>query len=117
MPENAIRKAYQFTDEEILENAVELGKGGSTAVTAILINCQKLVVANIGDSRAVISENGVAKQLSIDHDAGSERKEIEERGGFVTKFHGNYKINCIPILSTKLHNVLIVVVLVNLILF
>uniref|UniRef100_A0A7N0ZQF7 protein-serine/threonine phosphatase n=1 Tax=Kalanchoe fedtschenkoi TaxID=63787 RepID=A0A7N0ZQF7_KALFE len=88
-PENAIRKAYQMTDDEILAKAVELGKGGSTAVTAILINCHNLVVANVGDSRAVISKNGMAKQLSIDHDAGTERKEIEERGGFVSNFPGD----------------------------
>ncbi|KAL9661240.1 hypothetical protein QQ045_026062 [Rhodiola kirilowii] len=88
-PENAVRKAYKMTDQVILEKAVELGKGGSTAVTAILINCQKLVVANVGDSRAVLSVKGVAKQLSVDHDAGTERKEVEERGGFVSKFIGD----------------------------
>ncbi|KAB2032688.1 hypothetical protein ERO13_D05G354601v2 [Gossypium hirsutum] len=43
-PENAIRKAYRLTDTNILEQGIDLGKGGSTAVTAILINCQKLVI-------------------------------------------------------------------------
>lgn len=87
--ETAIRKAYRITDKTILDKAVDLGKGGSTAVTAILINCQKLVVANVGDSRAVICKNGVAKQLSVDHEPSKERKVIENRGGFVSNFPGD----------------------------
>ncbi|XP_059661494.1 probable protein phosphatase 2C 39 [Cornus florida] len=87
--EHAIRKAYRLTDTNILDKAVELGKGGSTAVTAILIDCQKLVVANVGDSRAVICKNGVAKQLSVDHEPSKERKNIENRGGFVSNFPGD----------------------------
>ncbi|XP_057809840.1 probable protein phosphatase 2C 39 isoform X2 [Salvia miltiorrhiza] len=85
----AIRRAYRITDSTILEKAKDLGKGGSTAVTAILINCQKLVVANVGDSRAVICKNGVAKQLSIDHEPEKERDTIENKGGFVSKFPGD----------------------------
>ena len=73
-----------------MDKAVDLGKGGSTAVTAILINCQKLVVANVGDSRAVICRNGVAKQLSVDHEPDKERNRIEDRGGFVIKIPGDY---------------------------
>ncbi|GAV72317.1 PP2C domain-containing protein [Cephalotus follicularis] len=88
-PEKAIRRAYRITDTYILEKAVNLGRGGSTAVTAILINCQKLVVANVGDSRAVICKNGVAKQLSVDHEPSMERKSIENRGGFVSNFPGD----------------------------
>ncbi|CAN1829333.1 Probable protein phosphatase 2C 39 [Linum perenne] len=87
-PEKAITRAYKETDSEILDDAGNLGRGGSTAVTAILINCHKLVVANVGDSRAIISSNGVAKQLSIDHEPEMERSEIENRGGFVTNFPG-----------------------------
>ncbi|KAE8125792.1 hypothetical protein FH972_020565 [Carpinus fangiana] len=87
--EKAIRSAYQITDTNILEKAVDFGKGGSTAVTAILINCQKLVVANVGDSRAIICKNGVAKQLSVDHEPSKERESIEERGGFVSNFPGD----------------------------
>ncbi|GAB4846443.1 hypothetical protein Ancab_025448 [Ancistrocladus abbreviatus] len=87
--EGAIRRAYHITDAKILEKSTDLGRGGSTAVTAILINNEKLVVANIGDSRAVICKNGQAKQLSIDHEPDKERKDIEGRGGFVSKFPGD----------------------------
>ena len=87
-PEKAIKKAYYITDTKILDKATDLGKGGSTAVTAILINCQKLVVANVGDSRAVICKSGVAKPLSVDHEPNMEKDEVESRGGFVSNFPG-----------------------------
>ncbi|KAL8144984.1 putative protein phosphatase 2C 39 [Apium graveolens] len=87
--EKAVRRAYHITDKTILDKAADLGRGGSTAVTAILIDGKRLVVANVGDSRAVISKNGVAKQLSIDHEPSKERSKIEDRGGFVSNFPGD----------------------------
>lgn len=75
-----------------MESAAELGRGGSTAVTAILIsseNSVNLVVANVGDSRAVISKSGVAKQLSVDHEPNKERHSIEKKGGFVSNLPGD----------------------------
>ncbi|MED6208857.1 hypothetical protein PIB30_049077 [Stylosanthes scabra] len=88
-PENAVRRAYSVTDSSILEKSGELGRGGSTAVTAILMNCQKLVIANIGDSRAVLCKKGLAKQLSEDHEPHTESEDIKNRGGFVSKFPGD----------------------------
>ncbi|XP_028075762.1 probable protein phosphatase 2C 39 [Camellia sinensis] len=78
-----------ITDTSILDKSLELGKGGSTAVTSILIDCQKLVVANVGDSRAVACKNGVAKQLSVDHEPSKERTYVKDRGGFVSNFPGD----------------------------
>jgi protein phosphatase 1L len=83
-----VKRAYSETDSTILEKSDDLGRGGSTAVTAILINCQNLVVANIGDSRAVLSENGVAIPLSVDHEPTIESDDIKNRGGFVSTFPG-----------------------------
>ncbi|WVZ03950.1 hypothetical protein V8G54_024756 [Vigna mungo] len=85
----------------------ELGRGGSTAVTAILINCQKLVVANIGDSRAVLCQNGQAKQLSVDHEPSVESEDIKNRGGFVSNFPGtNHILKCCMVFYLHLHSVL-----------
>ncbi|GJW84597.1 probable protein phosphatase 2C 44 [Tanacetum coccineum] len=84
-PERAIRDAYRSTDKNILENAMQLGPGGSTAVTAIVIDGRDLWVANIGDSRAVLCERGSANQLTVDHEPLEERSRIEKQGGFVTK--------------------------------
>ncbi|KAG0624415.1 hypothetical protein M758_3G245800 [Ceratodon purpureus] len=90
-PKEAIQKAYLNTDGIILENALNLGPGGSTAVTAILIDSTKLFVANVGDSRAIISKGGVAQQLSVDHEPGApaEKGNIENRGGFVSNMPGD----------------------------
>lgn len=87
--EDAIRRAYHTTDNNILEQSKKLGRGGSTAVTAILINCEKLVVANVGDSRAVICKKGVAHQLSVDHEPSREKNVIESKGGFVSNIPGD----------------------------
>lgn len=87
-PEGAIRRAYKATDEEIL--AKKVGKrGGSTAVTAILIDGQKLIVAHVGDSRAVICRNGSAKPITVDHEPEEEKELVESRGGFVVQMPGS----------------------------
>ncbi|KAL4392546.1 hypothetical protein AHAS_Ahas03G0355900 [Arachis hypogaea] len=88
-PFMSISKAYETTDQAILSHSPDLGRGGSTAVTAILINSQKLWVANVGDSRAVLSRGGVAVQMTTDHEPNTERGSIENRGGFVSNMPGD----------------------------
>lgn len=68
---------------------MQLGPGGSTAVTAIVIDGKDLWVANLGDSRAVICRNKIAEQLTVDHEPHSERRRIEKQGGFVTTLPGS----------------------------
>ncbi|CAN1331785.1 Probable protein phosphatase 2C 9 [Linum perenne] len=89
-PDRSISKAYESTDHAILSEASNLGHGGSTAVTAILINGQRLLVANVGDSRAVLSRGGQAVQMSTDHEPSTERSSIEDRGGFVSNMPDIY---------------------------
>uniref|UniRef100_A0A1D1YHK4 protein-serine/threonine phosphatase n=1 Tax=Anthurium amnicola TaxID=1678845 RepID=A0A1D1YHK4_9ARAE len=88
-PDRAISKAYDKTDKAILSHSSELGRGGSTAVTAILINGQKLWIANVGDSRAVLAKGGRVMQMTIDHEPNTERGSIENRGGFVSNVPGD----------------------------
>uniref|UniRef100_A0A5B6ZL75 protein-serine/threonine phosphatase n=1 Tax=Davidia involucrata TaxID=16924 RepID=A0A5B6ZL75_DAVIN len=88
-PNRSISKAYERTDQAILSHSPDLGRGGSTAVTAIIINGRKLWVANVGDSRAVLSRGGQAIQMSIDHEPNTERGSIENRGGFVSNMPGD----------------------------
>lgn len=88
-PEGAVRRAYEETDKDILEKVVG-SRGGSTAVTAILIDGEKLVVANVGDSRAVVCRNGEAKQISVDHDPLKEKELVESKGGFVSQKPGYF---------------------------
>jgi serine/threonine protein phosphatase PrpC len=49
---------------------------GSTATTAFLLDKgNRLIVANVGDSRAVLARNGTAIEVSVDH----EPQKPEER--------------------------------------
>ncbi|MFS7979209.1 putative protein-serine/threonine phosphatase [Helianthus anomalus] len=88
-PHRSISKAYERTDQAILSHDPDLGRGGSTAVTAIVIDGRKLWVANVGDSRAVLSKRGQAIQMSTDHEPNNERGSIENRGGFVSNMPGD----------------------------
>lgn len=87
-PARSISKAYERTDQAILSHNPDLGRGGSTAVTAILINANELWIANVGDSRAILSKKGQAIQMTIDHEPNTERGSIEDRGGFVSNMPG-----------------------------
>ncbi|XP_010454823.1 PREDICTED: probable protein phosphatase 2C 71 [Camelina sativa] len=82
---SAIADAYTHTDSELLksENS-QTRDAGSTASTAILVG-DRLLVANVGDSRAVICRGGNAFAVSRDHkpDQSDERERIENAGGFV----------------------------------
>jgi len=95
-PQDAIKNAYRSTNKYILENAKQLGTGGSTAVTAIVVDGKDMWIANVGDSRAVVCERGAANQLTVDHEphTTNERQRIEKQGGFVTTFPGT-AISCV----------------------
>ncbi|KAG6425065.1 hypothetical protein SASPL_115489 [Salvia splendens] len=88
-PNRSIAKAYERTDHAILSHNPDLGRGGSTAVTAILIDGRRLWVANVGDSRGVLSRMGQAIQMTVDHEPNTERGSIEDRGGFVSNMPGD----------------------------
>ncbi|ERN07416.1 hypothetical protein AMTRI_Chr12g241640 [Amborella trichopoda] len=82
---SAIADAYNHTDSEFLKIDDNYQRdAGSTASTAVLVG-DRLVVANVGDSRAVICRDGNAVAVSRDHkpDQSDERQRIENAGGFV----------------------------------
>ncbi|PHT60540.1 putative protein phosphatase 2C 28 [Capsicum baccatum] len=89
-PVTAFKMAYRSTNDHILENVVG-ARGGSTAVTAILIDQKYLVVANVGDSRAVLIRRGKVKQITVDHEPEKEEEKdlVESKGGFVIKMPRN----------------------------
>lgn len=91
-PHSSIVSAYEKTDQAILSHSSDLGRGGSTAVTAILMNGRHLWVANVGDSRAVLSRGGQAIQMTVDHEPHTERLSIEDKGGFVSNMPGYSKM-------------------------
>jgi len=57
---------------------------GCTA-NVVMITKAEILCANAGDSRAVLSKKGKARDLSTDHkpDTPSEKKRIERANGFV----------------------------------
>lgn len=62
---------------------------GSTAVVAVVGSCQ-IIIANCGDSRAVLSRGGQAIALSVDHKPNreDEMERIEAAGGRVICWNG-----------------------------
>jgi len=75
--------AFRDTDKVCLENVDE---GGTTATCVYIRGDEKHIwVANVGDSRCVLSRSGTALDLSRDQrpDRDDEKQRIEEIGGTV----------------------------------
>lgn len=92
-PHNAIRESFIQLDQEIRRSKSAAFQGfdavGCTANVVLALRRAgrlRLLCANCGDSRAVLSRGGVAVNLSQDHvpqDPG-EKRRIEAAGGFVS---------------------------------
>ncbi|KAK9143997.1 hypothetical protein Syun_013397 [Stephania yunnanensis] len=87
-----MERGFGRVDEEVRERGVEMesiNSVGSTAVVA-LVNSKRVVVANCGDSRAVLSRAGAALPLSHDHkpDRPDEMERVEAAGGRVVDWYG-----------------------------
>eukprot|EP00694_Reclinomonas_americana_P005364 EC794337.1.p2 GENE.EC794337.1~~EC794337.1.p2 ORF type:complete len:117 (+),score=38.49 EC794337.1:275-625(+) len=78
----AFISGFQKSDEEL--RAVEETESGCTCCS-VLIRGDEVFCAKLGDSRAVLCEDGSAVGLSVDHqpDDSSEKRRIEDLGGFV----------------------------------
>ncbi|KAL6581453.1 hypothetical protein OROMI_007376 [Orobanche minor] len=101
----AISETYQQTDRDFLESEKETFRDdGSTASTAVLIG-NHLYVANVGDSRTIISMAGKAIPLSDDHkpNRSDERKRIESAGG-VVMWAGTWRVGGVLAMSRAFGN-------------
>ena len=69
-------------------------RAGTTAVVMIMTP-EKFIVANIGDSRAILGRSGKAVVLSNDHkpEHPSETNRISKAGGFVESGRVNGHLN------------------------
>ncbi|KAK9103866.1 hypothetical protein Sjap_021120 [Stephania japonica] len=93
--EKVMVRGFGRVDEEVREMGVEvesMNSIGSTVVVA-LVSHERVVVANCGDSRAVMSRAGAAVALSHDHkpDRPDEMERVEAAGGRVVDWYG-YRI-------------------------
>uniref|UniRef100_A0A0D9VED3 protein-serine/threonine phosphatase n=2 Tax=Leersia perrieri TaxID=77586 RepID=A0A0D9VED3_9ORYZ len=98
-------ETYQKTDTDFLESESNAFRDdGSTASTAVLVGGH-LYVANVGDSRAVISKAGKAMALSEDHkpNRSDERKRIENAGGVVI-WAGTWRVGGVLAMSRAFGN-------------
>ncbi|KAI6674504.1 hypothetical protein NL676_002410 [Syzygium grande] len=82
--ENSLRKAFLLADRALADDASVSSSSGATALIAMILG-RHLVVANAGDCRAVLCRRGEAIDMSQDHKPiyPSERRRVEELGGFV----------------------------------
>ncbi|KAB2598797.1 protein phosphatase 2C 51 [Pyrus ussuriensis x Pyrus communis] len=87
--ETVMEGCFEKMDGEVSDIAAARTVG-ATAVVA-LVTEEQVVVANCGDSRAVLSRGGVALALSNDHkpDRVDELKRIEAAGGRVINWNGS----------------------------
>lgn len=93
----ALKNSFLNADVEILKtDGLKNDQSGCTATT-ILINKNKIICANSGDSRTVLSVNGNAKPLSYDHKPTNpgEHQRICAAGGFVDfgRVNGNLALS------------------------
>lgn len=93
-----------FADHKLVEKAKrQTNVAGTTALIAVMEGT-KLIVANVGDSRGVMSDfKGNAIPLSFDHKPQSarEHKRIQEAGGFIA-FKGVWRVSGILATSRAL---------------
>ncbi|KAF2315496.1 hypothetical protein GH714_039947 [Hevea brasiliensis] len=104
-PKLAISETYQQTDVDFLDSEKDTYRDdGSTASTAVLVG-NHLYVANVGDSRTVISKAGKAIPLSEDHkpNRSDERKRIESAGG-VVMWAGTWRVGGVLAMSRAFGN-------------
>ncbi|KAL5148751.1 putative protein phosphatase 2C 76 [Glycine soja] len=98
-------ETYQQTDANFLDSEKDTFRDdGSTASTAILVDSH-LYVANVGDSRTIISKAGKAIALSEDHkpNRSDERKRIENAGG-VVMWAGTWRVGGVLAMSRAFGN-------------
>ncbi|XP_039032102.1 probable protein phosphatase 2C 76 isoform X2 [Hibiscus syriacus] len=96
----AISETYPQTDVDFLDSQRDIYRDdGSTASTAVLVG-NHLYVANVGDSRTIISKAGEAIPLSDDHkpNRSDERKRIENAGG-VVMWAGTWRVGGVLAMS------------------
>lgn len=93
-----LRDGRDSIEEALTESFIDINKhvesydSGSTATVALSV-FDKLYIANVGDSRAVLDSEGIAQRISKDHkpDDPDELERIKLAGGKVVK-DGVYRV-------------------------
>lgn len=90
---DALTESFQRMDAEV--RRLKLGEYEGSTALACMVGTWHICLANCGDSRAVLSRNGVAVRLTRDHKPHleEERFRIEQNGGFVIETFGCSRVN------------------------
>ncbi|KAH9330019.1 hypothetical protein KI387_002127 [Taxus chinensis] len=101
--EKAVRTAYLTTDEAFSKKKIS---SGACCVTT-LIRDGRMVVANAGDCRAVLSRNGIAEALTCDHrlEREDERQRIQDLGGYVDCHNGVWRAQGVLAVSRSIGDI------------
>ncbi|ODV61037.1 type 2C protein phosphatase PTC2, partial [Ascoidea rubescens DSM 1968] len=93
----SLKDAFLACDRAIIEDETMKTDFSGCAATSIMITNNKLICANAGDSRTIMSINGNAKPLSFDHKPSNdgEAARICAAGGFVEigRVNGNLALS------------------------
>ncbi|XP_008793307.1 probable protein phosphatase 2C 47 [Phoenix dactylifera] len=81
---NCVRKAFLLADLALADDCTISSSSGTTALMALVFG-RLLLVANVGDCRAVLCRKGKAVEMSQDHRPiyAAERQRVEESGGYI----------------------------------
>jgi protein phosphatase 1L len=102
---HAMEQSFVETDVAYLEEDARVKNDDGCTGTAAVIVGRRLVVAHVGDSRAVLGHNGEAIALTDDHKPNrpDERQRIEDVGGTVVHA-GTWRVGGVLAVSRSFGN-------------
>lgn len=81
----AVQEAFLAVDDAFLEHAREKRWDDGTTAIVVVLRPRSVLVANLGDCRAVLAHGSTAVDLSQDHTPKKEQERIETAGGWLRK--------------------------------
>lgn len=104
----AFRRSKSRAEEQISSLAVKSDRSCGTTATVVVVVGDKVHIAHVGDSRAVLSScGGVSKRLFEDHRPSrrDELERIEKAGGLVLEVSGSFRVNGVLAVSRAIGDV------------